>query len=446
MRVLLVFHGRLDEPATGGGLRASVHAGALAGAGHSVVPLGRAQDGPGGFRSPGDLRRLARAAAPDWILCVAPEDAPALAGIAPLVVDLYAPRVLEGAFEGLQREEAGRALRAVHAADEVLFSNPRQRWFWLGILGVCGWDLSAPAGLVVPLAALPGPARTPPARPRLLIGGQPWPWQDATATLRRAVEVLGDRGEVVSYGLPALPGVSAHPTVPRAEWRAACAGATAALDRYAPNPERSLAMSFRQMDYLGCGLPLITDADTPLADAVRETGAGWVDEPLEAAIEAAISSPRDGAALAARFHPDRTEAALLAWQPRTRRRAWTLLAAGARLAGAEARAGAERARREAAEAEVAAKRAEIDALNAQVRALASSVEALSAAMADVAGLRRETVAVLGTRLAGRTASEEHLRRELEITRADLEKKNTELRAAQEERDRVGKALSFLRGR
>src|SRR4051812_47154161 len=72
MRVLVVHHGRLPtpgSPCTGGALRAQVHVDALRGAGHDVHTLARAQDEARGFRSPADLRRLAAAITPDWILC-----------------------------------------------------------------------------------------------------------------------------------------------------------------------------------------------------------------------------------------------------------------------------------------------------------------------------------------------------------------------------------------
>jgi len=458
MRVLVVHHGPLPSPGapvTGGARRAAVHADALRAAGREVWTIARAQDdAPAGsdarhnvlpgFRSPGDLRRLAEAAAPDFILCVAPEEAPALAPVAPLVVDLYAPRMLEAAFEGLQREEAGRALAAIEAADEVLFSNPRQRWFWTGLLGAAGWDLAQPAGLLVPLAAVPGPPRGAAERPTFVMGGRPWPWQDPTDTLRRAVAAVGGRADIVTVGLPAVPGVDARPAGSLDAWLALLAGATAALDRYAPNAERSLALSFRQMDFLGAGLPLITDADTPLAEEVRRHRAGWVDEPLEEALLEALTAPRASGALAARYAPAHTEAPLLAWAPRRRERRWTFLARGARASSAEARAARDRATREAAEAELARKRTEADALHAQLRALSASVEALSAAMADVAGFRRETVAVLGTRLSSEAAGAEHLARELAIAQADLEKKNQELARLQQERDRLGRAFTFLR--
>ncbi|MDP2310342.1 MAG: hypothetical protein Q8P18_30275 [Pseudomonadota bacterium] len=456
MRVLVVHHGPLPRsgaPVTGGARRAAVHVDALRGAGHDVLTLSRAQDDVDplafgalpGFRTAGDLARLAAASAPDWILCVAPEEAPALAGVAPLVVDLYAPRVLEAAFEGLQREEAGRALAAIEAADEVLFSNPRQRWLWTGLLGVGGWNLAEPAGLLVPLAALAGSPRGPgTGRPTFVVGGRSWPWQDATDTLRRAVAVVGGRADIVSVGLPAVEGVRASPHTTLDAWLDLLANATVALDRYAPNPERALAQSFRQMDYLGAGLPLITDPDTPLADAVREARAGWVDEPLEEAIEAALVTPRSSAALAARYAPAVTEAPLLAWVPRRRERPWTFLGRGARLSGAEGRAERDRAARECAEAELARKRTEVDDLHLQLRALTSSVSALSTAMVDVAGFRRETVAVLGTRLAAESDEAEHLRRELAISQANLEKKDLELGRLQQERDRLGRAFTFLR--
>ncbi len=447
MRVTVVFHGTLPDAgtiATGGALRAAVHIEALRHAGHEVRPLARAQDHPEGYTSPGHLRQLVQAGDPDLVICVAPEEAPALAQLAPLVVDLYAPRLLEGAFEGLQEEEAGRALQAVEAADQVLFSNPRQRWFWMGILGVAGWDLTVAPGLVVPLAALAGPPRRLPTRPRFVAGGHAWPWQDLAPTLATAVGLLGDRAEVHTYGLPPVDGVIAHGRVPRGEWLAACAGATAALDRYAPNPERALAMSFRQADYLGCGLPLISDADTPLGDAIRETGAGWVDEPLDEALSAAIASPRDTTVLAARYAPAQTEASLLAWQPTKRTRGWSWTHAGARAAVAEATARGDREARAAADRELATKRTEIEALNTQVRALAGSVEALSVAMADVAAFRRETVAVLGARTSSAEATTEHLRREVEVLTADLAKKTSELEAAQADRTRLGAWIERLR--
>lgn len=448
MRILVVHHGALDPqagPTSGGAIRASAHAAALRGAGHDVRTLARAQDGAGGFTGPAHLRALARRMSPDWTLCVAPEEAPALAGLAPLVVDLYAPRLLEAAFEGQQEDEARRALLAVHAADEVLFSNPRQRHFWLGILGLAGWNLQQSPGRVVPLCTTPVPRVRRPKRPRVIVGGHPWPWQDAREALARAVAHLAGRADVVSYGLPAVAGVDARGLVSRAEWLEAVTGSTVALDRYAPHVERELALSFRQLDYISAGVPVITDPWAPIAADVRSHRAGWVDEPLELALDAALADDRRAgvAALAHTYAPDTTSAALLALEPAPRQREWSAVNWSRRASSAMLAAEGDRLRREAAEAEVAAKRAEVASLVGQLRALTGAVEQLSAAQADLAGFRRETVQVLGTRLAGQTEEAEALRRELAIARADGEKKELELAQLRGERDRLGGVLRRL---
>lgn len=448
MRVLITHRWPIGDgsgPTPGGAIRAWHHAEALRAAGHDVRLLSRAADGPGGFRSPAHLRRLAAEHRPDWILAVAPEDAPALAGIAPLVVDLYAPRILEAAFEGTQAEEAVRALQAVHVADEVLFSNARQRWYWLGILGIAGWDLSRPAGRVVPLAAW-GLPRKKPRRPQVIVGGYPWPWARAEDTLQRAVRHLGKRADVVSYGVPPMEGVEARGLVSLGEWQAACAGATVALDRYAHNPERELAGSFRQADYLGAGLPIITDPWTVLADEVRACKAGWVDESVEDALDAALGQDRGEGArtLGAKYARELTEAPLLAWQPAERQRGSSVTVRTAQLARQRERNAAMALRTEAAEAEVVRKRDEVATLHTQVASLTGALSRLSEAMSDVAGFRRETVAVLGTRLAGQTGEAEELRRQLEIARAELDKKTLELNAVQADRSRLDGVLARLR--
>lgn len=484
VKFILVAHGPpvdLDQPVSGGALRAQVHQTALEHAGHEVIVLRRRQDVPDGYRSAGELRRMVQRSQPDAILCVAVEEAWALRGIAPLCVDLYAPRMLEAAWEGGQEEQADLALRAVHAADEVLYSNPRQRWFWLGILGLAGWDLSKPCGRVVPLAAL-GPVDKPKAgAPYFVMGGQRWPWQDPTETLARAVEVLKGRAEVRVYGPPSgVPGVREMGTVSRREWLSACAGAVAVLDRYAPHHEREMALSFRQMDALAAGAPLISDADTPLANDLRASGAGWVDEPLDDAIEAALSAGASGgrggregrgsarggrrapagpdgggttqlggrsagvgAGLGA-YAPEQTSKELLAWVPRLRERGPSVVEAARGLATARARSEADRLARLGAEAEVVHKRAEVEALHVQVRALTSAVEATSAAIADVVAFRRETVSVLGARLSGVEATREQLAREVETLRADLQKKDAELAALIAERDRLLRVFRWRR--
>ena len=485
MRVLLVQHGRLPSPSrpgSGGAQRAHHHAEALRAAGHEVIVLTRAQDdedgGPLTFHGHRHLRELAVRLAPDRVLCVQPEEAPALVGVAPLCVDLYAPRLLEAAFQGETAAEAVHTMRALAAADHVLFSNPRQRYFTLGLMALAGWDTRQPVGDVVSLVAPEGPPRLPSdpnAEPVFVLGGVPWPWQDPAPALRRAVAAL-DRvgcGRVVVFGgrpavgdadiihlaaqVPPGPRLQYAGPTPLGALLTAYSGARAALDWFSPNPERELAMSFRQADYLGCGLPLITGADHALSDTLRAAGAGWVVNDLDAFEAAVIEAATDPAAAAARglaarhlaqttLSRDVAEAPLLRWvhvaKPRDRvamplPEAATLVAA---LGEARTQAQAAQEAQHKAEAEVAHKRAENALLTEQVQALTGAVTRLSRAVDEVAGFRREAVTVLGARASGAEGEAEALSRQVEEQRADLLKKDAELRAARREQDRLNDAL------
>ena len=182
MRVLLVHHGRRPapgQPVTGGALRAEQHAVALAAAGHELHFLSREQDGPGGFRSAADLRRLARAIRPDRIVCVQGEDAPALSGLGiPLAVDLFAPRLLEAAFGAALPEAIGQVMGALDAGDVFFVSNNRQKWSWSSVLALAGFDPHEDPTRLVPIAVPQGVVHKPaPDEPLLVAGGARWPWQ-----------------------------------------------------------------------------------------------------------------------------------------------------------------------------------------------------------------------------------------------------------------------------
>ena len=51
----------------------------------------------------------------------------------------------------------------------------------------------------------------------------------------------------------------------------------------APNPEREINLSFRQIDYLRCGLLIITSPRQVIAQDIEEYGAGWLVEPGDVA-------------------------------------------------------------------------------------------------------------------------------------------------------------------
>ncbi|MEC7242322.1 MAG: hypothetical protein VXW32_13895, partial [Myxococcota bacterium] len=222
MRILIVLHGWLPEtprPVSGGAIRAWHHGEALQSAGHEVVYLTRTQDrvkgGPRVFSSPESLRRQVRKLAPDRILCVQPEEAPHLGDLGiPLCVDFYAPRLLEAAFEGETAVAAIDTIRALTASDHQLFSNVRQRWFYLGLMSVAGIDVTQHCGSIVELVAPEAPERAIPKEPLFVLGGVSWPWQDLTDCVRRTVAFLKTqgRGKLVVYG--GLPAIGSTPVTP----------------------------------------------------------------------------------------------------------------------------------------------------------------------------------------------------------------------------------------
>ena len=482
MRVLVVFHGWLprdDRPASGGATRAWHHGEALRAAGHEVLYVTRDQDaidgGPPVFANASQLRQYAKSVRPDRILCVQPEEAPALTGLgAPVCVDLYAPRLLEAAWQSRTDDEAVATLRALAAADEFLFSNPRQRWFYLGLLALAGVDLRRNSGRVVPLVAPEGPARKVPRNPVLVMGGVAWPWQDPTEALRATVAHLEKRrkGKLVVYGgrpaigdaevvdlpaaVPAGPRLEYAGSVPWPELLQAYSQATAALDIMEPNAEREVALAFRHVDYLGCGLPIITGG----YHALELGDAGWITdvEGLEDVLDLVLDNRdevllRSGAASTlarTKYSRSAAERPLLDWVEHAEARdrmdtplldAANLKAELGRVEG-EWKASANLLARSMEEVEE--KRADVTALNAQVQSLTGTVERLTRTLDEVAGFKREAVRVLGSERDAAGQEVKELARELSDLRADLAKKDVELRSAQREQDRLNDALAALK--
>ncbi|MFT4977469.1 MAG: hypothetical protein ACI8S6_003374 [Myxococcota bacterium] len=478
MRILIVHHGTLPAPGravTGGALRAWHHGRALQAAGHEVFFLTRAQDTPGGYDNSRDLVWRARHLAPDRIVCVQLEEAAPLGTLGvPMAVDLYAPRLLESPFEGHLAEAAVDCLRALAAGSVFLVSNPRQRWAWLSVLALAGVDIRTDPTRHVPLISPIGPARRSPETPLFVAGGASWPWQDPLPSLERVLDHLDRRGEgsVLWFGGAPLIGqgehvehawtLPEHPRLLTPGWLPydalleRYAAATAALDWMAPNPERALALSFRHVDYLGCGLPILTGPDSALADVLGE--AGWATDDIEGALDAVLDDPeglevRSQAArglAASRFSLEPAEAPLLAWVEagtHHRRARGPLVDAAqhaAEAAEARSRAVALEAACEASEQEVDRKRQENQALTVQIQQLTGITERLTRTLDEVAGFKREAVAVLGGEASRARRSLEDAEREVSILRADLAKKSAELLAMDQLRARLENDLVNLR--
>jgi hypothetical protein len=471
LRILVTHHGPLQEsrsPVTGGALRAGHIVQALSAAGHQVFHLCRSQDQPGGFSGPADLRARAKALRPDRIICIQLEDAPALSGLGiPLAVDLFAQRLMEAPFSGALQETAVHCLRAISSGDVFLVSNERQRWSWLGVLSLAGVDVRSDPTLLVPLVAEEGPGRAPPKDPLFVGGGVWWPWQDPTPFLERALAHLDSRGRgrIQWYGGPPKGSeqpLLEHPRLSFPGWRSrggfrqALAVSTAAFDWMEPHPERRLALSFRQMEYLGCGLPVMTGPDSPLAEVLGE--GGWASWELEDVMDQVIVQPKEverrsraASKLAKeRFGLERCMAPLLGWLGEAEARPRTQSALGS-MAECLAEAQEERAKSVALErelsavtAESAAKRKEIEVLNGSIQRLLGTIDRMSHAMDEMAGFKREATQILGGRIDQHSRAAEELGKENAILRADIEKKTAELASMDSLRERLENDLENLR--
>ncbi len=468
MRILVVHHGRLPspgQPASGGAIRAWHLGRGLSQAGHEVHWLARDQDQPDGFASPADLVRKASARQPDALVCVQLEDAPPLRVLdRPLAVDLYAPRLVEAPFEGAMATAAPAVLRALRAGDVFLVSSRRQRWSWLGVLALAGIDVRRDPTLLVPIASADPPRRRWPRQPLLVGGGSAWPWADPGPALARVLAHLDarDQGRVRWYGptdgLPAHPRLETPGWLPWDELLRAYAGATAALDWMAPNPERDLALGFRHADYLAAGLPVLCPDGSAVADELGD--AAWTG-PVEDVLDQLLDDHADGGgearrrgaaarALAATRSPQATAGPLADWlaAPTSHRGPpGPLLDAAdlaARAATAQARAETAVDAQARAEAEAVQKRHEVAALNAQLQTLLGTVDRLSRAVDEVAAFKREAVSVLGGRSAQAAASLDAANQRIGSLEADLEKKNAELAAADDMRARLEDDLARAR--
>jgi glycosyltransferase involved in cell wall biosynthesis/uncharacterized coiled-coil protein SlyX len=237
----------------------------------------------------------------------------------PLAIDLHGPLTLENTFKesGNFRTDALTKIEALSKADLLIVPGRAQRQYFLTWCLLAGADPKAPPIVTTPVSMdKPKIKRRFDQPPRIVFGGAAWPWIDPfpglTIAGKTALEV--ESAQISLYvGSPAL--ASDHPlyqinhevfagyekrlgelkTVKNYGFIAhdkllkAYASARAALDIYKPNPERDLAYSTRTVEYLRCGLPVITSDNMELAEPVRRFDAGWVvDAYDEKAIAAAV--------------------------------------------------------------------------------------------------------------------------------------------------------------
>ncbi len=315
-----------DAVATGNAIRTAQLAGALRRAGHAIsqtwldIPStgkdGRHRDA---FHSRDELRAALVRQQPDAILVsywelleLLPFDLPQ-----PVILDFVAPRPLELLYEhpGRVRTELSRLQANLSKCDVVLTGNQSQRdLLWFTLLQA-GFDLRSCAPvLVVPLSAEPAgrPQSDPLVKGWTLVGGGVhWPWRNSDEYWQAIQNMQGDAQfaapRLVLFGGPyrwqekgprdqrddrvgpeatsgdhddtGFAGVDVYKTQglePYSRFsRFLLESAHIGLEVAQANIERTYSQSFRSLEFLRHGLPLICNDYLPIARLVRQYEAGW---------------------------------------------------------------------------------------------------------------------------------------------------------------------------
>ncbi len=309
-----------DMVATGNAVRTAQLEGALSRAGHSIsqVWLDRHDSKhPQAFQSRDQLQAIITQRHPEAILVGYWELLELLPFelAQPVIVDFVAPRPLELLFE--HPERVSRELRLLQAnlskCDLLLTGNEAQRDLLRFTLLGAGFDLrGCEPILIVPLAAetVGRPESDPVADGWTLVGGGvSWPWRQS-GEYWQAIQSMSDQTSSVAPRLVLFGG--------QYRWRQAVTEAdspdkplhpgpvpadegppTQGLEPYSHfshflrtsahiglevadyNIERKYSQSFRSLEFLRHGLPLICNDYLPIASLVKQYRAGWTIDGAE---------------------------------------------------------------------------------------------------------------------------------------------------------------------
>jgi len=275
-------------------------------------------NGEGAFRNADQLRGLIRSGAPGailvsyWeLLALLPYDLDV-----PVILDFVAPRPLESLFEHPETValELHRLRANLARCDLLLVGNAEQAKLLAYWLLEAGFDLrrSSPVRVVPPGGDIVEPDRGDPVKDgwTLVGGGVSWPWRDAREyvdSIRTIERRNPERLRLVLFGgayprqvegqAPEDPSDEAWQLAAWKDYSAFLRGsAHIGLELSAENVERRFSQSFRALDFLRHGLPLICNEWLPIAGQVEQYQAGWTVRTateLPGLLEAVMDDPGD---------------------------------------------------------------------------------------------------------------------------------------------------------
>jgi glycosyltransferase involved in cell wall biosynthesis len=209
---------------------------------------------------------------------------------APVILDFIAPRLLETMFQeqGALLHESQQILSLLPRADHFLVGNQRQADLLLSLLLLGGIDCRDTIPIsIVPISTSGTVAHYSPPQTeiRLVSAGVNWPWRQSGeyfAVLEawcREHPTFNFRNITGTY--PGA-GTAQSTLLTYQEMRERICDSHIGLELGSRNTEREFSHSFRMIEYLQCGLPVIANAWLPVAGLLREYDAGWlVESPAE---------------------------------------------------------------------------------------------------------------------------------------------------------------------
>ena len=315
MKILLITQEpplRSEDVVSGNAVRTRQIRDGLEKAGHAVSQTylsSKRRRIKGAFRNRDDLQGILMEHEPDriivsyWeLLALLPYEL-----TQPVVLDYVAPRSLEESFESPEtaRESMRRLRLNLERCDAVMVGNELQRHLLINTLIEAGFDpRESDPVMIVPLGGhVVGPPLSRPGKDGWLLvsGGVSWPWRNSGPYMD-ALEKLARKWpaelHIVHFGgryrwheqpadgmdrIPA-PGRSAidcRELLPYRQFsKFLSEKAHIGIELAERNLERQYSQSFRSLEYLRHGLPLLCNRYLPLAKLIEEYDAGWlVDEP-----------------------------------------------------------------------------------------------------------------------------------------------------------------------
>jgi glycosyltransferase involved in cell wall biosynthesis/ubiquinone/menaquinone biosynthesis C-methylase UbiE len=243
----------------------------------------------------------------------------------PVVMDLLAPWLLEAEFqESYDMEvESIDYIKCLSQADYFLCCTQRQKAFHTAWLFMSGLGCKNNPLDVIPISANPDlpikPATSLEKGPIFLYGGVLWPWRSPETWLSQLLDILVAENngqlqlitgkyplhEASSSGNLQLSKETKYQNVlkqsdllPYDEMEQYYLQADIGIELSAKNCEREFSFSFRIIEYLRCGLPVICNDFLEVAELIKSYDAGWVldsndDNALEKVVKRIVSGQED---------------------------------------------------------------------------------------------------------------------------------------------------------